>query len=384
VKRRLKVLVSLLLVAGVVAAAPAGAERPEDPGAAAEAHRRVVEFWTPDRVAQAVPLDMTRGFDGVRRPTAPGGNGGGKPDKPDKPGGGGGGEEPPPDTGGIEVVDGDSWVAEGAVADLTGKVLFAFGDSYYICSAGVVSDGNTGDARALVLTAAHCVFDTAKDTPASKWMFVPNYDAIPEQLDRNGTFCSQTEHGCWAAEEIFLSADYVAATSFNDAQDRAIDNDFAIASVLPGGKDFKTTGTELDSYLVGLPSVGAIPTLDTSGLGVDKQVWDFGYPAEKKYKGGDLIYCAGGTAWDPRAPEGMTYQLAPCGLNGGSSGGMWFGPGSNLLTGIATIVSVNSYGYPDLKAIHGPVFDSDTAAVMSAADGGGAGNGVSSFSPSTW
>ena len=185
----LRAVTALLTMISVLAAAGAGAPA-ERPGVSDE-HQRIVEFWTNERVAQAIPRDFVLAESGAFQPRA-------KPDKPDKPGGG---EDDGGDTTGTTAIPGASWEGGGLVADTTGKVLFVMGGSYYVCSASVVTDGAAG--RSIVLTAAHCVYDETADMDegfASNWMFIPNYDASPASLNESGSFCGDTEYGCWTAD----------------------------------------------------------------------------------------------------------------------------------------------------------------------------------------
>ena len=60
-----------------------------------------------------------------------------------------------------------------------------------------------------------------------------------------------------------------------------------------------------------------------------------------------------------------------CKLNGGSSGGGWFADFDES-TGAGTLISVNSYGYGGITAMHGPILNGETQAVYDAARAGGA------------
>ncbi len=306
-------------------------------------HERIVAFWTPERVAQAVPRDFVfepgKGF----RPAA-------KPDKPGKPGGGG--------DSGSDIVLGSSWNGGGEVLATTGKVLFSMSGSYYVCSASVVDDSMTG--KSLVLTAAHCVFDEsgtdnpatpADDRFASNWMFIPEYDKDPAPLTANGSFCADTTHGCWTASALVVHAGYTTAGGFND---QATVYDFAFAVMELGGIDGNVLVESLDTQSISFGSV------DNGFL-----TYAFGYPAAQKYKGNDLVYCKGPLERDPYNND-QTYRLG-CKMTGGSSGGPWlkdFAEG----TGTGTLMSVNSYGYSGVQAMHGPIFNGDTFAVYESAD----------------
>src|SRR6188474_2497620 len=86
----------------------------------------VVAYWTPARVAHAVPRDVTpKDF----RPQA------GKP--PGTGGGGGGGG-----------TTGSAWTGGGVVKQRTGKVLFTMAGVDYVCSGAVATDSSS--SRSLV------------------------------------------------------------------------------------------------------------------------------------------------------------------------------------------------------------------------------------------
>lgn len=291
-------------------------------------HDRIVAFWTPQRVAKAVPRDFV--FDPA-----------GKAFKPvaGKPGGG----------STSSAVLGTSWLGGGEVLGTTGKVLFALGTSYYVCSASVVDENVTG--RSVILTAGHCVFDETNGVFATNWMFIPDYDTKPVALDTAGTFCASTQYGCWTASSLVASSGFTTAGGFNDT---AIVHDYAFAVVGLGGK----SGTaELDK-VVGSQAIAF------QSYAANTDTWLFGYPASKKYKGNDLVYSRGPLGFDPNA-NNTTYRVSSD-MTGGSSGGPWF-TGFDASTGSGTLMSVNSYGYSGVTAMHGPKLNSETAGMYSKA-----------------
>jgi len=310
--------------------------------AARSEHQRIVEFWTPERVAQAVPREIVLDGSGqfqLARPThhRPG-HGGGPP-------GGGGGD------GGGGSVTGASWTGGGTIADTEGKVLFALGSNYYVCSATLVDDFRTGES--LVLTAGHCVYDNENNVFATNWMFIPNYDADPEPLTTNGSFCSGTLYGCWTADALVVHDGFASEPGFTEG---AILHDFAFAVLGPGGH----SGNSIADNALGDQAIqfSAI----TEGF-----VHAFGYPHARPYNGTDLVYCAGNVGFDANFGN-QTYGLA-CNMTGGASGGGWFIT-FNEATGEGTLMSVNSYKYSnDRNKMYGPKFNSDTQDVYNAAGG---------------
>lgn len=334
-RNRLWVFVAVAVMAGTLGAGSAAA--PVLPDAARSEHERIVAFWTPERVAQAIPRDFV--LDPTTRRFTP---------SKGKPGGSSG------------AVLGASWTKGGLVAETTGKVLFAMSGTYYVCSGSVVTD-DVGE-RSIVLTAAHCVYDETNPNPstgfATNWMFIPNYDAAPTPLTTNGSFCASTRYGCWTAAALAVDEGYAGAGGFNT---QATLNDFGFATVGPGGNIGGDDHLDL--------TVGSQAISFAAGV-VGSNGWAFGYPAAKPYSGSDLVYCKGPIGTDPYNAN-LTYRLG-CNMTGGSSGGPWFSPFyesavSDPPAGTGTLVSVNSYGYSGVKAMHGPVFNGNTQAVFNAA-----------------
>jgi hypothetical protein len=319
-------MLALLTVSAGLLSAPASATPREDAGGryAAAEHQRIVDFWTPARVAQAVPrdfvLDAATGRASLAEPLA---------------------------TASAASVAGASWNSGGAVKVTTGKVLFAMGTSYYVCSASVVNDGSLTNQRSIVLTAGHCAYDERRKRFATNWTFVPDYDSAPAPLDAQRSFCSQTRLGCWTANALVVSNGYATAGRFNT---QAILNDFAFAVVGPGG----TNGaSQLDVTAGG----GQVLPTSSVAMASGTPASLFGYPAASPYNGTDLVYCAGPVGFDPQTAN-RTYGVT-CTMTGGSSGGPWFS-GFDVATGTGTLRSVNSYGYKNGTAMYGPVFNAVT------------------------
>lgn len=328
-KRRLAAAtVAAALVVGTTTLSGAtGAAAGEGSQPGRSAHDRVVAFWTNERVARAIPRDFdldphSRSF----RPSA-------------KPAGGGGGSS--------STTLGSSWTAGGEVLKTTGKVLFAMGSVYYVCSASVADDTVSG--RSIILTAAHCAYDETGGAFATNWMFVPDYDTAPASLDTAGSFCASTSLGCWTASALVAARGYTTAGAFNA---QAVVHDYAFAVVGAGGK----SGTaQLDATVGGHP-------IRFSAVSGGADTYLFGYPAAGRYTGKDLVYCRGALGFDPNMAN-ATYRVG-CNMTGGSSGGPWFAPFSG---GSGTMMSVNSYGYSGITAMHGPKLNAETQSMFTAA-----------------
>ncbi len=313
-RRRVLALLSAALLV-VTMAAPLQARQPDR-----SRHQEVVAHWTAARMAAATPRDFVR--DPGRGFTPRG-----------KPGSGGGG-----------TTTGASWNGGGAIKERAGKVYFEMGGSGYVCSGAVASDTRSG--YSLVLTAGHCAYDETAGQFATNWLFIPDFDQSP-------TFtCSQTEYGCWTAQALVVHSGYATAGSFNT---QATVHDYAFAVVGPGGH---SGGAQLDA------AVGAFAVSIPGFTAAGQTSYAFGYPAAQKYKGKDLVYCAGSIFADPYNDD-LTWGV-PCNMTGGSSGGPWLS-GFSTSSGSGSLSSLNSYGYSGVTAMHGPKFNADTADVYAAA-----------------
>jgi V8-like Glu-specific endopeptidase len=331
-RSRLPALVAVAVLVALSLPAIAGAR--SAPSAAEAAHARILAYWTPERVASAQPREFVRtevGFAQAPIPRA-------------RPGGGGGGT-------------GASWTGNGTIELRSGRVLFAMGGSNWICSGSVVNGGASGTS-ATVLTAGHCVYDGA-DGWATNWLFIPDFDDAPTYT------CANTVYGCWTATRLGANADFVTGGGFgNDT----VHVDYGFALVGPGGK----------AGNVDLDSIGGTYNLKTTATSLSDTQWAFGYPAAKKYKGNDLVYCTGSLIDDPYGAD--TWGMA-CNMTGGSSGGPWLhgttNPASTTTPGQAS--SVNSYGYSNLSYMFGPKFNAETSTVVGDTADGTATNGVSAI-----
>lgn len=314
--------VALGLMSGTT---PAQAE--PDSASGKSKHERIVDFWTMDKVRAAKSRDFV--YDeatGSFQVKAAGRSPMAKPIR--------------------DSALGQDWTGGGAVQQTTGKVLFAIGTSYYVCSASVANDSTT--ATSVVLTAGHCVFDNESGVFSSNWMFVPDYDANPVALSGSGSFCAQTKYGCWTAQALVASSDFTAQRSFNTT---ATLHDYAFATLGAGGHG----NTQLDAT-VGSQAI----SFATAATGAVTDL--FGYPAARPYDGTRLIYSEGSLGFDSRNGNN-TYRVAS-NMTGGSSGGPWF---QGFSAGTGTMMSVNSYGYQRDTNMQGPKLGTETQGMYTTA-----------------
>jgi hypothetical protein len=318
-----------LLLPGTVGA------RSGDANAAARAeHDRILAYWTPARIAAAkwrdYVVDPATGKASLNK---------------GKPGGGGGGG------GGGGAVTGASWTGGGKVAGSVGRILFSSGNSQWICSGTVVADGSTSNGYSVVLSAGHCAYDGA-DGWSSNFVFYPDFDANPTYT------CAGRVQGCWTASRLAINSGFYPSGFGPDAA-LLVDYSFAYFNT-------DVNSGELDAKYAGY----GLKTTPANNIG--DTTWAFGYPAEGRYKGKDLIYCTGKTIADLNSIG--TWGL-PCNMNGGSSGGGWLWGTSDPKTDTGKLLaSVNSYSYSGVSDMFGPRFDGQTTSVYNAVvNNGGAG-----------
>ena len=336
----MRVRISIVLAALAVTMALPGLAAAGGGSAAAAAkaakaeHNRIVSYWTPARIAGAQWKGYVRDANGKFHA-----------DKGKPPSGGGG------------AVTGASWTGNGAIEQRSGRIMFSTEGGDWICSGSVVNDGSTSNGYSIILTAGHCIYDGAEGW-SFNFMYIPDFDDAPTYT------CGQTVHGCWTATRLAANTTFVNGGGFGTNQTVAVDYGFARVGL--GGKT--TPLRELDLVTGGY-------SLNTASLANSVEKWAFGYPAEGRYKGKDLIYCKGQTINDPNGAN--TWGVA-CNMNGGSSGGPWItgttNPANYTVQTLAT--SVNSYGYSGLNYMFGPKFNSTTQAVANAAASGAGGGGA--------
>ncbi|MGR6922972.1 trypsin-like serine peptidase [[Actinomadura] parvosata] len=290
-------------------------------------HRRVLDYWTPERMAKALPIgllgivtDVTDGGDllggvtggqGVR--TAPSLTGK-KADLslPRKLMGAHHLTAARPDTSTI----GSRWITGGAVARTTGRVFLTVAGADFVCSASTVRSAN----KDVVVTAGHCVKDGAGEW-AANWTFVPGY----------GT-SGLRPYGQYTARRMFVAGPW----------SRSGDDNYDVGMV--------ALGTSHGRHVADVVGTQEIAFNGSRG----GQAFGFGYPADPPYDGDHLVYCAGRLKNDP---YGQTRdQGLGCDMTAGASGGPWM-TGFDTAGGKGTITSLSSFKYSDdQRTMYGPYF----------------------------
>ncbi|GGP11141.1 hypothetical protein LDL08_39800 [Nonomuraea glycinis] len=308
---------------------------------AAADQRRVLDYWTPQRMAAALPislLDIVTKGDGLLSgltgktglgaapdlsngtvssvPLAGSAQAGGRRDG----GAARSGQPRHQSARPLATTAGSRWPIGGAVAKTTGRVFLTMAGADFVCSASTVDSAN----RDLLVTAGHCVKD-GKGGWAENWTFVPGYDAG-----------GRKPYGQWTARRMFVAGPW----------SRAADDSYDVGMVAlnaSGGKHIAdAVGTQRIAFN------------GTRG----EHTYGFGYPADPPYDGEHLVYCAGRLRDDPYGDT--RDQGLGCGMTAGSSGGPWLSA-FDAATGKGTITSLSSFKYSnDQRTMYGPYFG-DTA-----------------------
>jgi V8-like Glu-specific endopeptidase len=313
---------ALALTAPGAQSAPADPDRPPTGVEIHEAattkaeHNRIVEYWTPARMRNAISADAivadrdtssATGQVATGAPQVVGAKG--------KPGGGTG-------------LVGGYYTGGGQVVRTTGKVFFTLGGSNYVCSGSSTTSSN----HDVVSTAGHCV-NEGPGAYATNWAFVPAYD---DGARPYGTFTARS---------------LVTTTEWQSSGDFDYDVAFAVMNPVAG--------------------VDLTDTVGSQGIGFNlprgQYLYSFGYPAANPYDGTDIAWCHGTAIQDTF--YGSQDQGLSCNLTGGSSGGPWFANYSTT-TGVGTQTSVNSFTYRGIRNVMwGPYFGSVAQTLYNTAQG---------------
>ncbi|MFG1669733.1 trypsin-like serine peptidase [Streptomyces sp. Y7] len=310
--------VTALLTAGALATPAGAAPRPDTPTSVSQvsagAQQQARDFWTPERMREATPLDLVsvnghfeggsapqKGRATTVAPTAPAAALGTK-------------------AAGVDLMafpnGGGQWTGGGAVVNSAGRVFFSYQGRTASCSGNAVTSNN----KSTVITAGHCV--KLEGAWHTNWVFVPGYHD------------GQAPYGRWSASKTLSTPQWTASEDIN--------YDVGAAVVAP-----------LDGKLLTDVVGGQGLAFNT---GYNLRMYSFGFPAAAPYDGEKFIYCSGSTSRDflLSNDHGMN-----CNMTGGASGGPWFTQ-FNESTGTGLLSSVNSFKYNFLpNRMYGPYFGAD-------------------------
>jgi hypothetical protein len=153
-KRAGILLLALVLLGALVA--PAHAATPAKAKAVDQSRAEVVQYWTADRMRNAIPLDVVEGADRVKKP---------------------------------RLAIPFTRYEPASYNPAHGKVFFSDGSANYVCSGTALTSGN----ESVVWTAGHCV-NQGPGAFYTNWAFVPAY--------KDGA----RPYGTWTARTLLTTA----------------------------------------------------------------------------------------------------------------------------------------------------------------------------------
>ena len=289
----------------------------------------IVEYWTPQRMANAIPLDspsVSSALDAKAVATA---------------------LQAVPEVAEKTVAEAATAESVAGIAPLAsavnktsrknGKVFFrnARNGKDYVCSGAAINSSS----KRLVATAGHCVHGGKGGTWHRNWVFVPSY--------KNGS----QPYGYFTAKSFRTYSDWV---TYGATSARGLNSDVAFVTTYmskKGKRVVKAVGGHGLSY-------GGSRVFNAN---------IFGYPMNLS-RGETQKACAGKTS--SRSVGGYSFpSVSGCNFGGGSSGGPWLSS-YNSTTGVGKLRSVTSFGPVNSNSyIAGPYFDKRIATLYKAANG---------------
>ncbi|PJE94343.1 hypothetical protein CUT44_29280 [Streptomyces carminius] len=283
----------------------------------APAAERIAEYWTPERMAKAVPADEPAAdLPGTAEP-APAG----RPADTSGPAG-----STPPAPPAVERGDDAAVLLDETPA--VGKVFFTnpVDGRDYVCSGSALNS----PSKQMVLTAGHCVNTGGNGSTAGQWM--ENWTYVPRYRDGSAPF------GSFAAKEY---------RSFNGwVNDSSFAWDAAMVTTWPSGGDKLVDATGGHGLSWNYDRAQAVT------------VW--GYPVDRD--SGQVQWWCSGTTERVGILDGRI-QIK-CDFGGGSSGGPWlreYSDSSGLGYANGVMSTVNDAGWN-----RSPYFDDNIKAMFDA------------------
>jgi hypothetical protein len=233
-----------------------------------------------------------------------------------------------------------------------GRILFRYGEGNFLCT-GTLVEGN--DDRAIIATAAHCVFDSDTKTFPDYVMFIPGQD--DGGTDGSDYNCNNDPHGCFYPTFGVISEEYTTKPFMKSFQ---YDYGFYVAPDTDNGND---NAPDASSY-AGPGKVKSLKPMGItfSGMAYGANTFLFGYPGSQDPK---FMYTEGVAEESPVTDGGWYVDCS--GLTGGASGGPW--TQSDPTTGQMVVASVNSWGWGNGSTGMGsPPYDVGAECVYNAAN----------------
>jgi V8-like Glu-specific endopeptidase len=206
-----------------------------------------------------------------------------------------------------------------------GKVFLTLGGVDYVCSGTAVDS----PSKRLVWTAGHCMCDPT----ASGCTFATNWEFVPAYKDGDAPFGEWPAVAKAAASQWRGSGSIGCGLLFTCGD---VKFDFGAARVATNGRGRKL------QQVVGARDIAF-------NLSRSQTYRGYGYPAQGRFNGQRMWRCRSGHAGDDNSVDGSPKPLKfNCDMTGGSSGGSWVVDGGR-------IASVVSYSYAgDSNHLYGP------------------------------
>ena len=263
-------------------------------GADASYQQSLRAYWTPDRMASAIPVEdspalteAAKKFETQQKALVRAGK---KPVTNDGRVHSVAGAESKKFAGAVEAAYNPNLPYYTPTAYTAGKVFFTSGGLGYVCSGTIVNS----EGKDSVWTAGHCVHSGSGGTWHSNWTFVPAYD---------DDLANPRPYGTWSAAYLSSRSAWTNSSDFSQ--------DIGVATM-----NTNFGGWHIADYFGGQGI--------TVNRGKNVYEYAFGYPAEYPFDGGNLYRCQGTTSpeWDVWFTWSQTVKI-PCDMTRGSSGGGW-------------------------------------------------------------
>jgi len=209
-----------------------------------------------------------------------------------------------------------------------GRIMFTLNGDNFMCS-GTLVEG--ADDRAIIVTAAHCMYDVSLQTFPERVMFIPGQD--DGEGDASDYNCLNDPNGCFYPSGGIISNRYQNATFAEGLQ---YDYGFYVAPDTDSGND---NGPDRDSYGGGGTPTSLVPMEISFGeLDHGENTFLMGYPGSRDPK---FMYSEGYNDQSPMTQGGGYVECSK--LSGGASGGPW--TQSDISDGRMVVQTVNSWGW---------------------------------------
>ena len=288
-----------------------------------ETPEEINQYWTEDRLRQAVPSTPQGGGEGLTASDL-------GLDVQVQPDGG-------PSNVASGVVNssaGYAWSKVGATGRTVGRLYYKFGNQNFVCSASVV----TSRSKTLVATAAHCLWNTVRGGWATSVLFIP------------GDTAGKAPYGRWAGARLYVPREFWRGAHENPTTKRSYGSGWAYDHGFIRMKPLN--GRNIQS---------ALGSLGISFSGLHSQVLVLGYPTAAPFDGRTMRYC--GIANMVRDSRTYTDWSLACRMTPGSSGGPWI---ANYRNGTGYVTTTSSVG--DGKRLWGAFWGKVAYALYQRAD----------------